>query len=61
MQHGNKKYDFEPLKNIGGETVVHPANIYSLKSALRQYLELSTKLFKFDDAGHGKIRITRIA
>lgn len=61
MQHGNKKYDFEPLKQIGGETIVHPANLYSLKSALRQALKLSTKVFKFDEAGHGKIRITRTA
>jgi len=61
MEHGNKKYDFEPLKEIGGEVIVKPANLYSLKSALRQVFKIGVKSFKFDDAEAGQYKVTRIA
>lgn len=61
MIHGNTKYDFEPLKEIGGEVTVKPANLYSLKSALRQVFKLSVKSFKFDDAENGQVIVKRIA
>lgn len=59
MKHGNQKYDFEPLRNPGGEVTVKPANIYSLKSALRQYLKMSVKPFEFTDNSDGTFTIKR--
>lgn len=39
MIHGNKKYNFEPLKIMNGEITETTANIYALKSSLRSYFK----------------------
>lgn len=60
MVHGNKKYDFEPLKEINGEVVVKPANIYSLKSALRGYFGTGVSIkesFEFIDLPDGEFKV----
>jgi hypothetical protein len=60
MKHGNQKYDFDPLKNVGGEVTVKPANLYSLKSSLRQ-VGYKKEHLHFDELGQGNYLVKRIA
>ena len=62
MKHGNQKYDFSPLQNTGGSITVKPSNIYSLKSAMRQYFGSGTSIkdnFTFEEQIEGDITVTR--
>jgi len=62
MIHGNKKYNFEPLKVKGGEVTETTSNIYALKSSLRSYLkEPLKKLFEFTEIEPNTFHIKRIA
>lgn len=62
MIHGNKKYNFEPLKNPGGEVTETTANIYALKSSLRTFLGYKLKgLFEFTEVEPNTFHIKRIA
>jgi hypothetical protein len=63
MINGNKKYDFTGLVKPGDTYSTKPANIYSLKSAMRQYFGAGisiTKSFTFEDEGKGNVLITRL-
>lgn len=63
MIHGNKKYFFEKLENIGDEIIVEPKNIYSLKNQARLYIKETNPAMKFDFQDHkgGKISVRRVA
>lgn len=63
MKHGNEKYDFNKLAVVGDTYRVKPANVYSLKSAMRAHFGKGAKIskaFKFDELGGGNILITRL-
>lgn len=62
MKHGNKKYNFEPLKNTGGEVTEETSNIYALKSSLRTFLgHKLAKLFEFTEIEPNIYHIKRIS
>lgn len=62
MQHGNKKYNFEPLKVKGGEATAETSNIYALKSSLRSFLNEPLKgKFEFKEIETNVFHITRTA
>lgn len=63
MSHGNKKYNFEDLKEPGSTIKVKTANLYSLKNSLRIYTkEHDLDMDKFDcvmlDLKHAKVTRT---
>lgn len=62
MVHGNKKYNFEPLKEKGGTVTAETSNIYALKSSLRSFLKEPLKgKFDFAEIETNTFQITRIA
>ena len=62
MVHGNKKYFFDSLKNVGDEIVVEPKNIYSLKNQARLYIKETDPSMIFDYQARGnKVVVLRIA
>lgn len=64
MKHGNKKYNFEDLKEIGDKIEVETANIYSLKNSLRTFCKEQDLAFKgafeYNPLGNGLVLIERI-
>lgn len=62
MKHGNKKYNFEPLKVIGGEVTEETSNIYALKSSLRSSLGMALRgKFDFTEVETNVFHIKRTA
>jgi len=62
MIHGNRKYNFEPLKVVGGEVTETTGNIYALKSSLRSKLGIGLKgKFDFTEVDANTFHIKRIA
>lgn len=63
MTHGNKKYFFDKLKEVGDSMVVEPKNIYSLKNQAKLFIKENNPSIKFDyqDQRGGKVLVTRIA
>lgn len=62
MIHGNKKYNFEPLRKKGGTVTETTSNIYALKSSLRTFLKEPLKgKFDFAEIDANVFQITRTA
>lgn len=63
-KHGNVKYRFHELVNIGDRITERPNNIYSLKAAFRNYNikrnneDLPTLIVDYDEYGGKRVDLT---
>ena len=63
-KHGNVKYRFHELLNVGDRITERPNNIYSLKAAFRNFNikrdkdSLPTLIVEFDEYGCRRVDIT---